>query len=329
MGKYFGTVGVRGIAGDTLTSGTAYRIGRFIGQYPNGAKNKILIGQDTRKSGFMLYSSLSGGITSSGGDVFNLGVTTSPSISYLVKNGGFDYGIMITASHNPFYDNGIKIFSPEGEKIKSSVEDLIEYYIDFGNQNNEIPNMSGADIGIITYAFELRKKYVKFLKNHAKVYPNYKILIDCGNGSASDIAPEIFSKEFGVHSAFIINFPNRISINKLCRAAHIACLQEEILKEKGKYDFGLAFDGDADRLMIVDGEGNIVDGDKIIYLCAQNMIKENRLPDNTVVITVMTNFGVKKAFKEAGINYFETQVGDRFVQAKMKASGYMLGREQS
>ncbi len=324
MGKYFGTDGVRGLANQELTTRIAYRIGRFIGQYPNGKKNRIIIARDTRLSGEMLLASLVSGITASGSDVYDEGVSTTPSISYLVKERQFDYGIMISASHNPFYDNGIKIFSSEGEKLSNDIELLIEEYID--RIQDDLPVDSNR-IGRWFHGKDLLNDYQRFLMSKmTEDLSSLRILVDGANGSASKVVPDLFSK-IGLNTEYIHIVPNGRNINEQCGSTHLTSLMETI--QRKEYDIGLAFDGDADRLMIVSPDGSLVDGDAIIYLCACYLKDKGLLKDNKVVITVMSNLGLKKALDAKGINYEITTVGDKYVQAKMKELHLSLGGEQS
>lgn len=324
MGKYFGTDGVRGLANQELTTRIAYRIGRFIGQYPNGKKNRIIIARDTRLSGEMLLASLVSGITASGSDVYDEGVSTTPSISYLVKERQFDYGIMISASHNPFYDNGIKIFSSEGEKLSNDIELLIEDYID--RIQDDLPVDSNR-IGRWFHGKDLLNDYQRFLMSKiTEDLSSLRILVDGANGSASKVVPDLFSK-IGLNAEYIHIVPNGRNINEQCGSTHLTSLMETI--QRKEYDIGLAFDGDADRLMVVSPDGSLVDGDAIIYLCACYLKDKGLLKDNKVVITVMSNLGLKKALDAKGINYEITIVGDKYVQAKMKELHLSLGGEQS
>lgn len=323
MGKYFGTDGVRGLANKELTARIAYRIGRFLGQYPNGKKNKILIARDTRLSGDMLLASLIAGITSSGSDVYDEGISSTPSISYLVNRFNFDYGIMISASHNPYYDNGIKIFSSDGEKLSHDIELLIEEYID-SNQDSLITSLNA--LGRWIKNDELINGYINFLFNKGEDFSSLKVLVDCANGSASMIVPILF-KKFNLTFDCINYHPNGTNINEQCGSTHLKSLKEEIVKKD--YDIGFAFDGDADRLLIVAPNGEVIDGDAILYMCAKWLKANNKLNNNEIVITVMSNIGLKKALDEENIGYEITSVGDKYVQAKLKEKKLSLGGEQS
>lgn len=325
MGKYFGTDGARGIAGKQITGALAYRIGRYIGQYPNGRKNKILIARDTRISGRLLGDAVGVGVVSSGSDVYNIGVSTTPSVSYLVRKHGFDYGVMISASHNPYYDNGIKVFNAQGEKLEAEIEDLIEQYIDSPVDN--LPLMTNEQIGRYMPCDELIDEYVEFLVSKAdpKV-KNLKVFIDCSNGSSSKIAPKVLDK-LGVDFEVVANEPDGLNINDRCGSTHIENNSEKVAK--GNFDVGFAFDGDADRCLAMTDEGVVVDGDQLIYMNALNLRKNGKLSGNTVVITVMSNLGLKKALASEGIDFHETTVGDKYVQADMKVNNLSIGGEQS
>lgn len=327
MGKYFGTDGVRGIANVKLDAHIAYRIGRYIGQYPNGKKNKILIGRDTRLSGYMLDASLISGITSSGSDVYELGVTTTPSISYLVEKYDYDFGVMISASHNPFFDNGIKIFAPTGEKLSSEIELLIEDYIDA--LKDDLPKNPNHGVGKVVDVKDQVDEYLDFLASKANVknLQNKRIIIDCAHGSSSATARRLFKDRLGLNCDFINDGYTGLDINDNCGSTHLGMIKEELIK--GKYDLGLAFDGDADRLMLIDHKGNEVDGDAAIFLNAIYLKEKGELKDNKVVITVMSNLGLKKALDKKGIGFDEVTVGDKYVQARLKEKRLVLGGEQS
>ena len=322
MGKYFGTDGARGIAGGQITGALAYRIGRFIG---SGKKNKILIARDTRISGKLLADALGVGIVSSGSDVYDIGVSTTPSVSYLVRKHGFDYGVMISASHNPYYDNGIKVFNSEGEKLEAEREDKIEEYID--RIQDDLPLMTNDAIGRYMPCDELIGEYIDFLvsKANSKI-KNLKVFIDCSNGSSSDIAPKVLEK-IGVDFTVMANHPNGLNINDHCGSTKIANNSETV--KSGNYDIAFAFDGDADRCLAMTKNGVVVDGDQLIYLNALNLKKNGKLSGNTVVITVMSNLGLKKALVNEGIDFHETAVGDKYVQMDMKENKLAIGGEQS
>jgi phosphoglucosamine mutase len=325
MGKYFGTDGIRGIAGEKLTSGLAYKIGRFLGQYPDGKVNKILIGQDTRVSSPMLACSLIAGITSSGSHVQNLGVTTTPSLSYLIENNDSDFAIMISASHNPYFDNGIKIFNRHGEKLEASIEHEIEQFLD--GEKDQLPNKTGKEIGHVYDDAKYIRRYLDFLKSQAiGDLSSFKVLVDAANGASYQLVQQLFT-ELNIKADYLNVEPTGININDLCGATHVQHLAEA-MRGKG-YDLGLSFDGDADRLMAVDETGRIVDGDAIIYLSALQLKKENKLTNNSVVLTVMSNFGLRQALASNDIEVIEVDVGDKYVQAALKQHKYVLGGEQS
>lgn len=324
MTKYFGTDGVRGRVDEKLTTDMAYRIGRFIGQYPNGKRNRIIISRDTRISGKKLLDVLIKGILVSGGDVYDEGISTTPSISYIVETKGFDYGIMISASHNPFYDNGIKIFDASGKKLSSDIEELIEEYMDA--PEDFLPIFTDRKAGKLLEGTNLRDEYIAFLISKAKFdFSNLKVLVDCANGSASNIAPEVF-KALGIKAEFINNQPDGKNINENCGSTHIESLIER--SKGGQYDLCFAFDGDADRLLVVK-DGEVIDGDMMIYMTAISKSDRKKLDNNAVVITVMSNLGLKLALERKNIQYIEVDVGDKYVQAKLEELNLSLGGEQS
>jgi len=325
MGKYFGTDGVRGIANEVLTTHIAYRIGRFIGQYPDGRRNKILIGRDTRISGDMLDAALISGLTRSGAVVYELGVTTTPSISYLVEKDGFDFGIMISASHNPYFDNGIKIFAPNGEKLSNTIEKEIETYID--SLLDYLPNPKNQDIGRVVESSKLIDKYLAYIKGKAENISSLRIMVDCAHGSASVVARKLFTDMLKMKVDYINENYCGTDINNRCGSTHLDQLISEI--KKGKHDLGIAFDGDADRLMIVSPTGRVIDGDCTMFINAINLKKHGLLKDNKIVITTMSNLGLKIALKENSIDFEEVDVGDKNVQARLKDKGLKLGGEQS
>jgi len=326
MGKYFGTDGVRGIANVKLTATLAYRIGRYIGQYPNGRKNRILIGRDTRLSGNMLDSSLIAGITVSGSDVYELGVTTTPSISYLVENKHYDFGIMISASHNPFFDNGIKIFALTGEKLSNDIELLIEEYID--RPVDDLPLIPNDGLGRLIIAKEQINDYLDFLASKAEGdYSSLKVLIDCAHGSSSVTAKKLFIDRLHMQATIMNDNFNGLNINDNCGSTHMGMICEKV--KQGDYDLGLAFDGDADRLILVDHDGNVVDGDGTMFINAMYLKEQGKLKDNKLVITVMSNFGLKKILEAKGIGYEEVSVGDKYVQACLRDKNLSIGGEQS
>lgn len=326
MSKYFGTDGFRGEANIELNVLHAYKIGRFLGNfYKNGHRPRIVIGKDTRRSSYMFEDALSAGLTASGADVYLLHVTSTPSISYVVRSEQFDCGIMISASHNPFYDNGIKIINGNGHKAEMEIEEKIETYID--QSEDTIPLAVRADIGrTIDYSVG-RHRYIGYLISLAtRSFKEIKVGLDCANGSASSIAKGVFDA-LGAKTYVIYNEPNGININENCGSTHIEVLQAYI-KEKG-LDVGFAYDGDADRCLAVDEKGNIIDGDLILYLCGVYLKEKGELENNTIVTTIMSNLGLYKALDKKHICYEKTKVGDKYVYENMIQNGHSLGGEQS
>lgn len=326
MSKYFGTDGIRGVANEKLTAQIAYRIGRFLGQYKKNDKaNNILIARDTRISGQLLLNGLVAGILSSGGNVTDLGVSTTPSVAFLTCKKGFTFGIMISASHNPYYDNGIKLFKSNGEKIEQKTEELLDEYIDA--KEDYLPLAKNEHIGTYTYAPELINEYIDKLMSGVNISKDTPLLIDCANGSCSFIAKDVFSKLPNTHK-IINNKPNGVNINLNCGSTHLNQLGAKLQKEN-KYEYGVAFDGDGDRVLLVANDGRNLNGDYLIYALAKCLAKLGRLNKNTVVVTVMSNLGLLKALSKIGINYEIVDVGDRHIQQKMIEKGYSLGGEQS
>ncbi|MDD6346922.1 MAG: phosphoglucosamine mutase [Lachnospiraceae bacterium] len=329
MGKYFGTDGFRGEANVSLTAGHAYAIGRFLGWY-YGRNHKdgtahIAIGKDTRRSSYMLEAALSSGITSSGSNAYLLHVTTTPSVSYVVRTEDFDCGIMISASHNPYYDNGIKIIRSTGQKIEPEIEAMIENYIDNGIP--EIPLARRDHIGRTVDFSAGRNRYMGYLiAIPTRSFKNMKVGLDCANGSASSVAKNVFDA-LGADTTVINASPDGTNINRDCGSTHIEALRRLVLEEG--LDVGFAFDGDADRCLAVDEKGQIIDGDLIMYVCGKAMMEEGRLTDNTIVTTVMSNLGLHKACEAAGIQTVRTAVGDKYVAEKMMEGNYKIGGEQS
>ncbi len=326
MGKYFGTDGFRGEANKKLTVEHAFKVGRFLGwYYGQDYKAKIVIGKDTRRSSYMFEYALAAGLTASGADAYLLHVTTTPSVSFVVRTEDFDCGIMISASHNPYYDNGLKIISGSGKKIEAEVEEKIEAYID--GEIGELPLATGADIGRTVDYVAGRNRYIGHLIAMAtRSFKNTRVGLDCSNGSASSIAKSVFDA-LGAKTYVIHNEPDGTNINRECGSTHIEALKKFVL-EKG-LDVGFAFDGDADRCIAVDENGRIIDGDLILYICGKYMKEEGKLTNNTVVTTIMSNLGLYKALDKAGIAYEKTAVGDKYVYANMCANGHCLGGEQS
>lgn len=329
MGKYFGTDGFRGEANVTLTVEDAYKVGRFLGWYYGQKKKadrcRVVIGKDTRRSSYMFEYSLVSGLTASGADVYLLHVTTTPSVSYVVRTEEFDCGIMISASHNPYYDNGIKVINGRGEKLEEETIEKIESYLD--GEMGEIPFAKRDAIGrTVDYAAG-RNRYIGYLISLAtRSFKNMRIGLDCANGSASAIAKNVFDA-LGAETHVINNTPDGLNINTNCGSTHIEGLQKYVVENH--LDVGFAYDGDADRCLAVDSEGKLVDGDKILYVCGKYMKEQDTLVNNTVVTTVMSNFGLYKAFEREGISYEKTAVGDKYVYENMSQNGHCLGGEQS
>ncbi|NLO09228.1 MAG: phosphoglucosamine mutase [Clostridiales bacterium] len=326
MGKYFGTDGFRGEANVNLTVEHAFKVGRFLGYYfGKDHKANIVIGKDTRRSSYMFEYSLVAGLTASGADVYLLHVTSTPSVSYVIRTEGFDCGIMISASHNPFYDNGIKVFNGNGCKLEADVEELIEAYID--SNEDTIPLMTREKIGkTVDYAIG-RNRYIGYLISLAtRSFQGKKVGLDLANGSATSIAKGVFDA-IGAKTYVIGGEPDGTNINRNCGSTHMKDLQKFVLDNK--LDVGFAYDGDADRCLAVDENGNIIDGDLIMYICSVYMKERNDLANNTVVTTIMSNMGLYQAFDRKGINYVQTTVGDKYVYENMQANGHSLGGEQS
>lgn len=334
MGKYFGTDGFRGEANIELTNNHAYKIGRFLGWYfsQNGKPARILIGKDTRRSSYMLEYSLVTGISASGGEPYMMHVTTTPSIAYITRLDKFDCGIMISASHNPFYDNGIKLFNRNGEKAMDDLTDKIEAYIDgdfvkLGLKANDIPLAKRENIGKVEDYFSGRNRYIAYLISTSSYsYKGLKIGLDTANGASYMIARSVF-ESLGAKVHIINNIPDGININKDCGSTHIEGLQK-LVKDEG-LDIGFAFDGDADRCLAVDEKGNLVDGDGVLYLCGKYLKEKGSLESNTIVTTIMSNIGLYKAFDELGIRYSIMPVGDKYVYEDMIKNNYELGGEPS
>lgn len=326
MGKYFGTDGFRGEANVVLTVEHAFKVGRYLGWHFGGErKARIVIGKDTRRSSYMYEYALASGLTASGADAYLLHVTTTPSVSYVVRTEDFDCGIMISASHNPFYDNGIKIMNGQGHKMEAQVEEEIEAYID--GAVPEIPLATKADIGCtIDYAAG-RNRYIGHLISLAtRSFKDMRIGLDCSNGSSFSIAKSVYDA-LGAKTYVINNEPDGININTNCGSTHIEILQQYV--KDNQLDVGFAFDGDADRCIAVDSNGHVVDGDLVLYVCGKYLMEQGRLAGNTIVTTVMSNLGLYKACDKIGMNYEQTSVGDKYVYENMLQNGYVLGGEQS
>ena len=326
MGKYFGTDGFRGEANQVLTADHAYKIGRYLGWFYNqNHKGRIVIGKDTRRSSYMFEYALVAGITASGADAYLLHVTTTPSVAYVVRTENFDCGIMVSASHNPFYDNGIKVMDGNGHKISADIEEAMERYID--GKMAELPLASGEKIGVAKDYAIGRNRYVGYLISLAtRSYDGMRVGLDCSNGSSFSIAKSVFDA-LGAKTYVIGNEPDGTNINMSCGSTHIENLQA-LVKEKN-LDVGFAFDGDADRCIAVDENGNEIHGDYILYVCGKYLKECGKLQGNTVVATIMSNLGLFKALDRADISYCKTTVGDKYVNEAMVANAYVLGGEQS
>jgi phosphoglucosamine mutase len=340
VGKYFGTDGFRGTANENLTADHAYKVGRFLGWYYGELKRRngdesaprIVIGKDTRRSSYMFEYSLVGGLTASGADAYLLHVTTTPSVAYISRVDSFDCGIMISASHNPYHDNGIKLINGQGEKMEDEVIDLVEAYLDgkleaFGQKWEEVPFAHGEKIGRSVDYVAGRNRYLGYLISLGMYsFRGMKIGLDCANGSAWNIAKSVF-EALGAETHVINAAPTGININNNAGSTHIEGLQKFVV-ENG-LDVGFAYDGDADRCLCVDEKGNVITGDHILYIYGRYMKEGGRLLNNTVVTTVMSNFGLYRAFDEIGIDYAKTAVGDKYVYEYMKEHGCCIGGEQS
>ena len=340
MGKYFGTDGFRGTANENLTADHAFRVGRFLGWYYGELKRRngddtvprIVIGKDTRRSSYMFEYSLVGGLTASGADAYLLHVTTTPSVAYVTRVDAFDCGIMISASHNPYYDNGIKLINGNGEKMEDEVIDLLEAYLDgdlvaFDQKWDELPYAHDDKIGRTVDYIAGRNRYVGYLISLGMYsFRGMKIGLDCANGASWNIAKAVFDA-LGAETHVINAEPNGTNINNNAGSTHIDVLQKYVV-ENG-LDAGFAYDGDADRCLCVDEKGNVVTGDHILYIYGRYMKERGKLINNTVVATVMSNFGLFRAFDEIGIDYAKTAVGDKYVYEYMKENGCILGGEQS
>ena len=330
MGKYFGTDGFRGEANKNLTVEHAYKIGRFLGWYysrgkEEGVRCRVAIGKDTRLSSYMFEYSLVAGLTASGAEAYLLHVTTTPSVSYVVRTENFDCGIMISASHNPYYDNGIKLINASGEKMDEDTILKVEAYID--GISGEIPFAVGEKIGKTVDFAAGRNRYIGYLISLAtRSYKGKRVGLDCANGSAWMIAKSVFDA-LGAKTYVIGNEPDGTNINKNCGSTHVEKLQQLVREEH--LDVGFAFDGDADRCMCVDENGNVINGDLIIYIYGCYLKDRGKLTGNKVVTTIMSNFGLYKALDEAGIEYEKTAVGDKYVYENMSSNGYRIGGEQS
>ncbi|MBG0918472.1 phosphoglucosamine mutase [Exiguobacterium profundum] len=330
MGKYFGTDGVRGVANSELTAELAYRLGRAGGyvlskHLPEGEQPKVLIGRDTRISGHMLEGALIAGLLSIGAEVMRLGVISTPGVAYLTKSLDATAGVMISASHNPVADNGIKFFGSDGFKLDDATEQEIEDILDAAEDT--LPRPTGKDLGFVSDYYEGAQKYLQMLKQTVEEdFDGLHIALDCAHGATSGLAARLFA-DLEANVSTIGNSPNGLNINEGVGSTHPEHLAE-FVREKGA-DMGLAFDGDGDRLIAIDENGEIVDGDKIMYICGKYLSEKGRLKDNTIVATVMSNLGFHKAVEEAGMTALQTAVGDRYVVEEMKKHQYTLGGEQS
>lgn len=340
MGKYFGTDGFRGTANVNLTADHAFKVGRFLGWYYGEIKRRngdntaprVLIGKDTRLSSYMFEYSLVGGLTASGADAYLLHVTTTPSVAYISRVDGFDCAIMISASHNPYHDNGLKLINRYGEKMEDEVINLVEAYLDgeldiFGQSWSELPFALDDKIGRTVDYVSGRNRYIGYLISLGVYsFRGKKIGLDCANGAAWNVAKAVFDA-LGAETHVINAEPNGTNINNNAGSTHIEGLQKFVVENK--LDAGFAYDGDADRCLCVDEKGGVISGDHILYIYGRYMKEREKLVNNTVVTTIMSNFGLYKAFDEIGINYAKTSVGDKYVYEYMKENGCRLGGEQS
>ena len=325
MGKYFGTDGFRGEANKNLTVEHAFKIGRYLGwHFGQNHKAKVVIGKDTRRSSYMFESALCAGLTASGADAYLLHVTSTPSVSYVARADDFDCGIMISASHNPYYDYGIKLINSNGEKMDEQLLDAIEAYIDDGT---DLPYAEREKIGrTVDYAAG-RNRYIGYLISLAtRSYKDYRIGLDCANGSTWQMAKSVFDA-LGADTYVINNHPDGLNINVDCGSTHIERLRDFVLQNR--LDVGFAFDGDADRCLAVDEKGNVVNGDHILYVCAKYMMERGTFGNSKVVTTIMSNMGLYKALDALGIGYEKTAVGDKYVAENMRQNGHLIGGEQS
>ena len=325
MGRYFGTDGIRGKANETLDVQRAFQVGRYLGYYfSRQGKGRILVGKDTRLSSGMFENAIAAGASASGADVYLLGYCPTPSVAYLVKREQFSCGVMISASHNPYYDNGIKVFSQAGIKLSAEIEALVEDYID---GLTEIPLVSGEKIGQVIRYDEGLEHYLDWLESLFDFrLEHFHLALDLANGSATTTAEKLL-RRMGAHCTVIHSEPNGVNINTKCGSTHPESLQE--LMKSGIFDLGLAFDGDADRLIAVDPQGNLINGDYVLYICGKYLKENGLLHGNTVVSTVMANLGFFKAMEQLDIATESTQVGDKYVYECMVKNDYMLGGEQS
>ena len=325
MGKYFGTDGFRGEANKDLTVDHAFKIGRYLGWYYRKThRPQIVIGKDTRRSSYMYEAALCAGLTASGADAYLLHVTSTPSVSYITRADDFDCGIMISASHNPYTDNGIKLINSDGDKMEESLLNGIEEYLD---SDEELPYATGADIGCTIDYSAGRNRYIGYLISLAtRSYKGKRVGLDCANGSTWMMAKSVFDA-LGADTHMIANNPDGLNINVDCGSTHIEQLQKFVVENN--LDVGFAFDGDADRCLAVDEKGNVVNGDHILYLSAKYMQERGKFGNSKVVTTIMSNMGLYKALDELGIGYEKTAVGDKYVAENMKKNGHLIVGEQS
>lgn len=327
MAKLFGTDGVRGVANTELTAELAFRLGRA-GAYvltKQGHPKKVIIGRDTRISGDMLEAALVAGICSVGVDVYKIGVLPTPAIAYLTRKLGAGAGVVISASHNPVADNGIKFFGPSGYKLPDELETKIEKLA--LNDESELPKPTGGDLGRVYQVEDAQDQYVQYAKSTITTdLKGLKVVVDCANGAAFQVAPRILT-ELGAEVIPIFHRPDGVNINADCGSTHPQNLMQEVVKQGA--DLGLAHDGDADRVLAVDSNGNLIDGDQIMVLCAKHLKAKGKLRKNTVVVTVMSNLGLYKALEKSDIEVLETKVGDRYVLEKLLETGARFGGEQS
>ena len=329
MGKYFGTDGFRGKAGVDLTAEHAFQVGRFLGWHysrlhPDDTA-RIVIGKDTRRSSYMFENALAAGITSAGADAYLLHVTTTPCVSYITRTERFDCGVMISASHNPFYDNGIKLMNGVGEKMDDALQAELEAFID--GDPAYLPWATEGKVGKTIDFYSGRNRYIGYLTSlPSRSFEKHQVGLDCANGSSWMIGRAVFDA-LGAKTYVINDQPDGVNINMDCGSTHIEGLQ--LYVREHHLDVGFAFDGDADRCLAVDERGEVLNGDKIMYICAKFLKERGQLPGNTLVTTVMSNFGLYKALDKAGIRYEKTAVGDRYVYENMKENDYVLGGEQS
>ena len=343
MGKYFGTDGFRGESNVDLTAEHAFQIGLFLGWYysknpefgrSSDYRARIVIGKDTRRSSYMYEDAISAGLAAAGADAYLLHVTSTPSVAYVCRTENFDCGVMISASHNPYYDNGIKLINGAGEKMQDAVIDDVEKYLDgeykpegFKGEEWKVPLATGEDIGSVIDWSAGRNRYIGYLISLATVsFKGMRVGLDCANGSAWQIAQNVFNA-LGAQSFVINNQPNGLNINLDCGSTHLEALKKYV--RENHLHIGFAFDGDADRCLAVDENGNEVNGDKIMYMCAKYMQKTGTLGGTKVVTTVMSNFGLYKALDELGIGYEKTAVGDKYVYENMAENDHFIGGEQS